>query len=442
MHLSKEMILSQSVDILLENIELFAEPVNDVLFQCSDGQVGFHQSLLASMSPFLASILNSISCCSSSSTSSFSSGEPLVIILDGVKTEAIETLKTCIFNGNGSSTKSSTDKTKFTFNSKSQHGDLEEVLKILGFRDRPSAKPWQPWQKETKEEEKPKEIDSREIELLIEAEEIRLTKIVMGKMDEIMNGGKGIRCSECDKILSTHRVLPHYKKHIDHIPKKYVKKKGGRPKKEKEKLKEKEVPSPKFLIKHAEKIKKVPKKRGRKRLNCGEDEVGKIAPQPQIKLSFSLEDVGQGNGANLKEINLQELGKKKRGRPKRPIEADAPDSINKIQKMTHPDNLMPINMTKKELDVKDAKQEFDHFSAATGVTISFPEKYLKHVYTTGNSDSTEDKEEEGVQEKFENGRYASGSSSASSVNEDYDDSLSDDENALVMDLKEDENDDL
>ena len=324
-------------------------------------------------------------------------------------------------------------------------------MKILGFRDRPSAKPWQPWQKETKEEEKPKEIDSREIELLIEAEEIRLTKIVMGKMDEIMNGGKGIRCSECDKILSTHRVLPHYKKHIDHIPKKYVKKKGGRPKKEKEKLKEKEVPSPKFLIKHAEKIKKVPKKRGRKRLNCGEDEVGKIAPQPQIKLSFSLEDVGQGNGANLKEINLQELGKKKRGRPKRPIEADAPDSINKIQKMTHPDNLMPINMTKKELDVKDAKQQFDHFSAANGVTISFPEKkYLKHVYTKGNSgiiylyfisiifrmylpviydfticawhfidvisDSTEDKEE-GVQDKVENGHYASGSSSASSVNE-------------------------
>merc|ERR1719481_613654 len=245
-----------------------------------------------------------------------------------------------------------------------------------------------------------------------------------------MNGGKGIRCSECDKILSTHRVLPHYKKHIDHIPKKYVRKKGGRPKKEKEKLKEKEVPSPKFLIKHAEKIKKVPKKRGRKRLNCGEDEVGKIAPQPQIKLSFSLEDVGQGNGANLKEINLQELGKKKRGRPKRPIEADAPDSINKIQKMTHPDNLMPINMTKKDLDVKDAKQQFDHFSAAN--------EYLKHVYTKGNS---EDKEE-GVQEKVENGRYASGSSSASSVNEDYDDSLSDDENALVMDLKEDENDDV
>merc|ERR1712029_976770 len=115
--------------------------------------------------------------------------------------------------------------------------------------------------------------------------------------------------------------------------------------------KEKEVPSPKFLIKHAEKIKKLPKKRGRKGLNCGEDEVGKIAPQPQIKLSFSLEDVGQGNGANLKEINLQELGKKKRGRPNRPIEADAPDSINKIQKMTHPDNLMAINMTKKDLDV-------------------------------------------------------------------------------------------
>jgi len=63
------------------------------------------------------------------------------------------------------------------------------------------------------------------------------------------------------------------------------------------------------------------------------------------------------------------------------------------------------------------------------------------VYTKGNSDSTEDKEE-GVQDKVENGHYASGSSSASSVNEDYDDSLSDDENALVMDLKEDENDDL
>merc|ERR1712098_737707 len=197
------------------------------------------------------------------------------------------------FNGNGSSTTSSTDKTKFTFNSKSQHGDLEEVLKILGFRDRPSAKPWQPWQKETKEEEKPKEIDSREIELLIEAEEIRLTKIVMGKMDEIMNGGKGIRCSECDKILSTHRVLPHYKKHIDHIPKKYSKKKGGRPKKEKDKLKKKEkledkvIPSPTFVIKHSEKIKKVPKKRGRKRLNGGPDDEAIIAPQPQIKLSFN-----------------------------------------------------------------------------------------------------------------------------------------------------------
>lgn len=442
MHLSKEMKLSQSVDTLLENIELFAEPVNDVIFQCSDGQVGFHQSLLASMSPFLSSILTSISCCSSSSTSSFSSGEPLVIIVDGVQTKAIEALKTCIFYGNGSSTTSSPDKTKFTFKNQSQQGDLVEVMKLLGLRERPSTEPWQPGKRKVnKEEEKPKEIDSREIELLIEAEEIRLTKIVMVKMDEIMNGGKGIRCSECDKILSTHRVLPHYKEHIDHIPKKYVKKKGGRPKKEKEKLKEKEVPSPKFLIKHAEKIKKVPKKRGRKRLNGGEDEDGQGKFAPQIKLSFNLEDVGQGNGANLKEINLQELGKKKRGRPKRPIDADAADSINKIQKIAHPDDMMPINMTKKELDVKDAKQEFDHFSAANGVTISFPE-YLKHVYSKGNSDSNVGKEE-GVQE-VENGHYPSGSSSASndSVNEDYEDSLSDDENALVMDLQEDENDKL
>merc|ERR1712098_383115 len=263
-------------------------------FQCSDGQVGFHQSLLALMSPFLSSILSSISSSSSPSTSSFSSGEPLVIILDGVKTKDIQTLKTCIFRG-------STNTTKFALKSQTQNGEIEEVFQLLGLKERPTGKPlpshWQLWQKEKEvedEKEKPTENEKREIEALIEAEEIRLTKIVMVKMDEIMNGGKGIRCSECDKILSTHRILPHYKKHIDHVPKKYSKKKGGRPKKEKDKLKKKEkledkvIPSPTFVIKHSEKIKKVPKKRGRKRLNGGPDDEAIIAPQPQIKLSFNF----------------------------------------------------------------------------------------------------------------------------------------------------------
>jgi len=455
------MRLSQSVDTLLENIELFSESVQDVLFQCSDGQVGFHQSLLALMSPFLSSILSSISCSSSSSISSFSSGEPLVIILDGVKTKDIQTLKTCIFRG-------SANTTKFTLKSQTQNGDIEEVFQLLGLKERPLPSHWQPWQKEKEiedEKEKPTGNEKREIEALIEAEEIRLTKIVMVKMDEIMNGGKGIRCSECDKILSTHRILPHYKKHIDLVPKKYSKKKGGRPKKDKDKLKKKEkledkvIPSPTFVIKHSEKIKKVPKKRGRKRLIGGPDDEVKIAPlpPPQIKLSFNLEDVGLSNGDNVKEINLQELGKKKRGR-KRKTDVDVNpsidsvskvqkvshpdpsiDSLNKVQKISHPESMMPINMTKKELDVKEAKQEFDHFSAANGAAISFPE-YLKHVYSKENSgmsaDSVGGDKKVGATE-VENGCYASGSSSASSVNEDYDESESDGENALVMDLQED-----
>ena len=77
-------------------------------------------------------------------------------------------------------------------------------------------------------------------------------------------------------------------------------------------------------------------------------------------------------------------------------------------------------MTKKELDVKEAKQEFDNFSATNGSAISFPE-YLKHVYSKENSgkshvDSVSGDKEVGATE-VENGRSASGSSSASSVNE-------------------------
>ena len=73
----------------------------------------------------------------------------------------------------------------------------------------------------------------------IEAEQSRLTKMLMSKMEDFENGSKQLRCSECSKVLSKAKMVLHYKEHIDKVAKnedlnnaEVKKKPRGRPKKE------------------------------------------------------------------------------------------------------------------------------------------------------------------------------------------------------------------